>query len=167
MKRIGSWLGFTTLAAIGLTACQPEPPFDRAAEERVLRAIMARVNEAWETENLESFGELVAHDADMLNFGADINEHWTGWDALVVGLKRQFESFDETKVTPHELVVELSPSGDAAWLAQTMNMRSMMLGSLVSLEARITAVFAKRNGEWKMVQFHYSLPISESVRLGS
>ena len=40
------------------------------------------------------------------------------------------------------------------------------LDSPVELEARISAVFEKRGGDWRMVHFHYSVPISESGRLG-
>ena len=52
-------------------------------------------------------------------------------------------------------------------LAQAMGISTQFLGSPMTLEARITGVFEKRDAGWLMVQFHYSVPMSESIRLGS
>ena len=52
-------------------------------------------------------------------------------------------------------------------MAQAMEIRTTFLGSPLELEARITGVFAKQDGEWRLVQFHYSIPISEALRIGT
>jgi ketosteroid isomerase-like protein len=102
----------------------------------------------------------------MVNFGTDINDRWIGWDGLESGLRQQFEVFSETKVTPRHIDVRVSDSGDVAWIAQAMNIKTSFLGSPVDLECRISCVFTKRGDNWLLTHFHYSVPISESTNLG-
>jgi ketosteroid isomerase-like protein len=47
-----------------------------------------------------------------------------------------------------------------------MNIKTSFLGSPVDLECRITCILAKQDEGWKLVHFHYSVPISESRNLG-
>ena len=151
-------------AAMG---CDRAPTVDLEADKRNLEAVMREVNTAWETEDLTAFSRVVAHDEDMVSFGADVGERWVGWDAIEKGLQRQFEAFDDTEVTPQHIDIRVAESGRLAWIAQTMEINTKFLGSPIALEARITAVFAKRDARWLLVQFHYSVPISESQQLGS
>ena len=78
------------LALFSTTGCGSSPTVDRVAEEDRLRSIMQRINEAWQSEDLETLAGLVGRDADMTNFGPDINENWTGWEAFSKGLQQQF-----------------------------------------------------------------------------
>lgn len=149
----------------GTISCQTPPKVDIEAERQKVRAAMEEINAAWETEDMETFSRLVAHDEDMVNFGSDVADRWVGWDALKKGLGQQFEVFSKTKVTPRHTDIHLAESGRLAWLSQAMGIKTEFLGNPVELEARITGVFEKRENDWLMVQFHYSVPISESRRL--
>lgn len=156
-----------TIVAAGIfLACQKGPEVDVAAEEQKVRGIMQEINAAWESEDIEVFSKLVAHDADMVSFGADVNDRWVGWEGLEEGLSQQFEVFSNTKVTPRHVDVKVSDTGRVAWLAQAMGISTEFLDMQITLEARITAVFEKRDTGWLLVQFHYSVPMSESIRLG-
>jgi uncharacterized protein (TIGR02246 family) len=155
-----------TAALAMAMACQSAPEIDFAAEEQAVAKVMNQINAAWESEDLEVFARLVAHDADMVNFGADANDRWVGWEGLEAGLRQQFEVFSDTKVTPGEVDIHVSRSGNVAWLAQAMSMSMEFLGSPMTLEARITCVFERRGADWRLVQFHYSVPMSESMRMG-
>ncbi|MFQ6092017.1 MAG: nuclear transport factor 2 family protein [bacterium] len=146
--------------------CQTAPKVDLAVEKQEVRAVMEKINAAWEAEDMEAFSRHVIHDEGMVNFGTDVAERWVGWEALKEGLQRQFEAFSDTKVTPHHIDIHVSGTGTTAWLAQAMTVSTKFLDKPVELEARITGVFEKRGPDWLMVQFHYSVPISESRRLG-
>lgn len=155
------------LLAAGTTlACRAAPKVDVAAEERKLGEAMERINTAWESEDMSAFSQLVVHDEDMVSFGADVADRWVGWEGLEQGLRQQFEAFSDTEVTPRHVNIRVSDTGKVAWLAQAMSISTKFLGNPVTLEARITAVFEKRDTDWRMVQFHYSVPMSESMRLG-
>jgi uncharacterized protein (TIGR02246 family) len=149
-----------------MTACQRAPEVNLAAEEQKVRGVMEKINAAWESEDLEVFSRLVVHDVDMVSFGADVNDRWVGWEGLERGLRQQFEVFSDTKVTPRHMDIHVSDTGKVAWLAQAMGIDTTFMGSPMTLEARITAVFEKRETGWRLVQFHYSVPMSESMRLG-
>ncbi|MFQ6094445.1 MAG: SgcJ/EcaC family oxidoreductase [bacterium] len=152
--------------ALGATmVCQTAPKVDVEAEKQKVRAVMEKINAAWEAEDMEAFSMLVAHDEDMVNFGTDVAERWVGWGALKEGLQRQFEVFSDTRVTPHHIDIHVSETGRVAWLAQAMGISTKFLGKPVELEARITGVFEKRGPDWLLIQFHYSVPISESRRI--
>lgn len=154
------------LIAGGMMSCQRPPQVDIEAEKQSVIAVMEKINTAWETESLETFSQVVAHDESMVNFGSDVADRWVGWEGLKKGLEQQFEVFSNTQVTPRHMDIELAKTGQLAWLAQAMGVKTEFLGNPVELEARITAVFEKRNDQWLMVQFHYSVPISEGSRLG-
>jgi uncharacterized protein (TIGR02246 family) len=153
-------------AAAILTACQGAPEVDIAAEEQAVRDVMGKINAAWESEDIGAFSRLVVHDGDMVSFGADLGDRWVGWEGLEKGLREQFDVFSETKVSPRHMDIHVSSTGNVAWLAQAMGISTKFLGSPMTLEARITGVFEKRDAGWLLVQFHYSVPMSESIRLG-
>jgi uncharacterized protein (TIGR02246 family) len=154
------------LAAVAALGCPAAPPtLDLEAEHRTLRAVMEAVNRAWENEDMEVFAQGVAHDADMVSFGADVADRWVGWEGLQRGLREQFEVFADTVVTPRHLDIKVARGGNVAWVAQAMGITTEFLGSPIAIEARFTAVFEKRDAGWRMVQFHYSIPMSESARL--
>lgn len=154
------------LVAVTMTSCQKATEVNLAAEGKKVREVMEEINAAWENEDLEAFSRLVVHDADMVSFGADVNDRWVGWEGLEQGLRQQFEVFSDTKVTPRHMDIRVSDAGNTAWLAQAMGISTTFMGSPMALEARITAVFEKRENVWRLVQFHYSVPMSESMRFG-
>jgi uncharacterized protein (TIGR02246 family) len=154
------------VALCAMVGCQTGGRVDIAADTDRLKSVMDEINRAWETEDIELFSRIVAHDADLVSFGSDVNDQWIGWEALRKGLEEQFAVFSDTRVTPHRLDVHVSKTGQVAWLAQAMAVSTRFFDSPLRLEARITSVFEKRDAEWKLVQFHYSVPISESRGLG-
>jgi uncharacterized protein (TIGR02246 family) len=150
------------MVGIGVLGCQSIQEVDLEAEKAAVAEVMDQINRAWETEDLEAFSRLVVHDEDMVSFGADVGDRWVGWSMLQQGLQFQFEAFAETKVDPQQIDIHVSPTGQTAWLAQAMEMRTSFMGSPLVLDARITGVFEKREDQWRMVQFHYSVPMSQA-----
>jgi uncharacterized protein (TIGR02246 family) len=149
-----------------LVGCQGRGKQDVDAAKQEVKTVMEQINTAWETEDLALFSRLVAHDPSMVNFGTDINDRWIGWEGLKSGLIQQFEVFSETEVTPRHIDITISASGNTAWIAQSMNIKTSFLGSPVDLECRITCILVEHSDTWKLVHFHYSVPISESRSLG-
>jgi uncharacterized protein (TIGR02246 family) len=155
------------LTAGFLLLCHCAMREDPGAEKARLQSVMDSVNRAWESGDTAAFSQLLAHDEDVVGLGADVDERWVGWPSIQAGLTRQFQAFSRTKVVPRHVDIHISATGRAAWLTQVMDMSTELMGTPVQLEARFTAVFEKRNGRWLLVQFHYSVPVSESRRLTS
>ena len=75
-------------------------------------------------------------------------------------VEAQFASFDGSKLTVRDEVVKASRGGDAAWFSEVVDWDTKAGGQPVSLKGcRFTGVLEKRDGAWKVVQFHASMPV--------
>lgn len=100
---------------------------------------------------------LVAHDAEMVHIGTDADEIWRGWDNLWAATIVQFEDLEAYDATLRDLTIRCS--GDVAWYFHLLDARITSRGTTTTWEgARFTGVFERREGQWKMVQTHVSLP---------
>lgn len=134
---------------------------DLNAEKAAVKETLVEMVQAMQTENLEAFSNLVAHDSDMVSFGTDEAERWVGWDALKSSLAKQFAAFDSSKISVSKQVIHVGPGGQVAWFSEIMNWKMQTNGQPVNLEGmRSTGVLEKRNGKWVFVQMHFSVPVS-------
>jgi len=80
---------------------------------------------------------------------------------LAESMKKQFESFEEAKYTSRERVIKVHKSGEVAWWSELLDMRGKAQGQPFAMEGlRITGVCEKRDGNWVVVQWHLSVPVS-------
>ena len=134
---------------------------DLEAERTEATTVVNHMIQALEAEDMNLLAKVMAHDADMVNFGTDAAERWVGWDALKESVEKQFASFDKTKLTVKDQVVKVNPSGNVAWFSEIVDWDLMAKGKPVHMEgSRITGVLEKRDGNWVIVQFHVSVPVS-------
>lgn len=134
---------------------------DNAAQLNEVKVVINGMIHAIESEDMGLLSKLFAHDEDMVNFGSDAAERWVGWDALKDSVQKQFNSFDKTKLTVRDQVVKISPLGDAAWFSETVDWDLIAEGQPTQLKGtRLTGVLEKRKGNWVIVQFHGSVPVS-------
>jgi len=124
------------------------------------KAVVDEVNKIFESEDMAAFDRIFAHDADAVSFGTDAAERFVGYDALKKSVAEQFASFDGSKLTVRDEVVKASRGGDAAWFSEVVDWDTKAGGQPVSLKGcRFTGVLEKRDGAWKVVQFHASMPV--------
>lgn len=132
-----------------------------SAPERDIQAAIERFFHAMDTQNYDLMADLIAHDATMVHIGTDVGEIWRGWDELRRATEEQFASLRYYKATIRELSIHFSRSGDVAWYSHLLDARIQSDGpEVVWRGARFTGVFEQREGRWKMVQSHVSLPES-------
>ncbi len=135
-----------------------EPAVDVEAEKATVKALIDDFVEIWETEDMELFSKIFAHDDDMRFFVVP-PERLVGWEQLNEAMQKMFESSENMQLTTRELVIKVHKSGEVAWVSCLMDSKGEMMGEPVSLEGvRFTAVVEKRNGNWVIVQFHASEP---------
>ncbi len=173
MKRIviAVWVVVLALAVVAW-ARSPVLPTSGSVEEAAaavdLEAAKVAVNsvlDQWiqvvDNENLELFSKLMAHDPDMVSFGTDAAERWVGYQSLESSMEKQFESTEESKAISRERVITVHKSGEVAWWSELYDMTGKAQGEAFALEGmRLTGVLEKRNGNWVIVQFHGSVPVS-------
>lgn len=114
-----------------------------------------------ETENMELFSKLMAHDPGMVTFGTDAAERFVGYESLENSMKKQFESTEENKAASRERVITVHKSGEVAWWSELWDWKGKAQGQPFAFEGlRVTGVLEKREGNWVCVQMHMSVPVS-------
>jgi uncharacterized protein (TIGR02246 family) len=153
-----SIFALAALAAFSFTsACAPQ--VDLGAEKAKVKIVVDQFEQVWETEDMDLFSKIMAHDADMVNFGSDAPEHFIGWEGLKTAVEQMFPALENTKITVRDQVIKVHPSGHLAWFSQFWDWELLMGGQPARLEYRFTGVLEKRNGNWVFVQFHNSVPV--------
>ena len=157
MKKLFLILG--AAACLAINSCTPG--VDIEAEKAQVQSVLDQWNQMLETENLELFSRIMAHDPDMVTFGTDAAERWVGWEALNESLQKQFESFENFEISVTNQVIKISESGTVAWFSKVADGDLLVQGEPVSLKGmRISGVLEKREGSWVIVQFHTSIPVA-------
>lgn len=125
-----------------------------------VKAVIDRFGRMWEDEDLSAFDEVVAHDDGMIVIGTDAAEYVVGFDAFRSAREQQYASYENVEFNIYNQSIKLSQSGDVAWFAETFDLFLIAGGEPVSLEGiRLTGVVEKRDGQWKVVQLHTSVPV--------
>ena len=134
---------------------------DIKAEKTKVKEVVDQFEQFWETQDMELLSRIMAHDADMVNYGSDAAEHFVGWEALKESLERMLPSLENIKITVRNLVIKVHPSGNVAWFSQVWDWDLVIEGQPVhSAGQRLSGVLEKRNENWVFVQFHNSVPVS-------
>lgn len=129
--------------------------------------IEARIEQffqAMNTQDLALMEDVLVRDEGMVHIGTDTGEIWRGWKELRAATREQFAGLESYEADIQDLTIHLSASGDAAWYSHLLDARIVSRGEEQRWKgARFTGVFEKKNGQWKMVQTHVSLPESVLV----
>ena len=140
------------------------PPVTRSVyitpEMQEVKAVIDRFGRMWEDEDLGTFDELIARDNDLIVIGTDDAEYIVGFDAFRKAREQQYASYENVEFNIYDQSIKLSQSGDVAWFSETFDLFLIAGNQSVSLEGiRLTGVLEKRDGKWKVVQLHTSVPV--------
>jgi uncharacterized protein (TIGR02246 family) len=153
VKYIASALLLMTMLYVG---CK-QPAVDVEAERVAVRNLIDKYVSAVETEDMDAYEKLVAHDTLMVNFGG-FGRPIIGWDALKKVMEGQNEMLSETTIGMSNLQIHVSADGKLAWAVCLWDLRAMMAENQVELPIRCTWVLEKRDAGWIIVHFHKSMP---------
>lgn len=124
--------------------------------------VIKTVNEfyqSFEQQDMDLMSELMAHDESMLSFGTSVSDHHKSWAEWKENHLAQFEAIDKAKINSKNLHVYQSQTGYVAWFADTTDWTLLIEKETVQMnDVRITGVLEKRDGVWKIVQIHASVP---------
>ena len=131
-----------------------------ASETEKVKSVIDQFYQLYKTQDVDLLSRIVVHDKDMVNFGTDSAEYWVGWESLKEAFQRQWKFFKKPEITYRNQVIKISQSGTVSWYSMFLDFKVMYKGKMVNWTgARTTGVLEKRNGEWKIVQFHNSMPV--------
>jgi uncharacterized protein (TIGR02246 family) len=146
-------------AFLAISACEKKVAVE--AEIAAIKSVLDQFSQVYETENLELFSRIMAHDEDMVNFGTDVAERWVGWEQFKKAVQREFDTFESPRVSVRDQVIKISRFGNVAWFSGIGDFEIVVKGEPISLKGiRTTGVLEKRDGNWVIVQFHRSIPVA-------
>ncbi len=138
-----------------------EPVIDVEAEKQKVQTWLDLWISVIETEDIEMFSKIFAHDSDMVNIGTDADEWFLGYESLKESFLKQWESFEAVEITTREVVIKVHNTGEVAWFSGLMDGKGKAMGEPFGLEGlRFTGILEKRNGNWVMVHWHISVPMA-------
>ena len=157
---IGILFAVSSLVACGTIIHGTKQKVDIEVEKARVKSVVDQFEQFWETEDMRLFSRIIAHDADMVNYGTDAAEHFVGWEALKESVEKMLPSFENTKLTAKDQVIKVHPSGNMAWFSEVVDWDGVAEGKPVRIGFRLTGVLEKRNDNWVFVQFHASVPVA-------
>ena len=127
-----------------------------------VKSVVDEFKQFWETEDMSLLSTIMAHDSDMVNYGTDANEIFVGWNALKDSIQKILPEIEKTKITVRNQHINFDMSGNVAWFSQIWDWNLVFGGQPIQLpNQRLTGVLEKRNGNWMIVQFHNSVPVTQ------
>ena len=152
MKRLILILLGTGLVLVA--ACQSK--VNQVAERQRIKAVLDSYITSIETENIDLYAKILAHDQDMVNFGTS-EPPIVGWDSLKKIIEDQNAALSQTKITASDLAIQISEEGNFAWATDLWDFKAMMGDQAIQIPVRCTWILEKRNGEWVIIHFHKSV----------
>ena len=147
------------IAFLIFASCEDKVDIEKDTDD--IKSVLNQFNKVFELEDMELLSNIVAHDDDMVNFGTDAAERWVGWKSLRESFQKQFDAYENTKISVKDQVIKMSQSADVAWFSYIMDAQIEIQGDQVNLEGiRFTGVLEKRDGKWMFVQIHTSVPVT-------
>ena len=150
------------VAFLAISGCAKQ--VDIEAEKVEVKSVLDQIVQAWETMDIEMVSKIFAHETDMVTFGTDPDEQFVGWKPLEASLQKQFDSYENPDVSVRDQLIKVSDFGNVAWFSEIMDINLVAQGEPVNVEGmRVTGVLEKRNGNWVIVQSHWSVTGAEQV----
>jgi uncharacterized protein (TIGR02246 family) len=133
------------------------------AEKALIKSVLDNYVKAVENEDIELYGQVVANDPDMVNFGTDASERIVGWDALKKALQAQFVALPGTRITVSDETVYVLSGGRFAWATSLWVFKATIAatGQAMEVPVRCTWLLEKRDKGWVIVHFHKSVGVTD------
>jgi hypothetical protein len=110
---------------------------------------------------MQGLRRIFAEGSAVVMIGAFAADPVVGWRKIEACFREGFAAASGVDFRHRDVKVRLHPGGNAAWLSCYQDARFEERGRLYDLKAvRVTWGLEKRNGEWRVVQAHWSLVAS-------
>lgn len=126
--------------------------------ESEIKKLTKEMLTAYENKDLKGYLYVYAKDSSLVAFGSGPDEKRIGYASLKKQIQRDFSQAEKIKTSVKW--INISSLGDVAWSAAELAMKVSLPKEkkLVSLAGRMTMVYIRQKGEWKIIQGHFSVP---------
>ena len=118
--------------------------------------------EAYAKRDLNGVLAFWAPDPDVTVIGSGADEKSVGLNQFTKSLIRDWSQSDKAAVNFKDIAV--SAAGAVAWFATDITFHGQIGVDKFDLPGRLTGVMEKRNGNWLLVQMHFSVPSSTQAQ---
>ena len=101
----------------------------------------------------------IAPDPDVLMYGTGADEKRIGLAGMQAQVERDWAQTDSAAFILHD--PSISAAGSVAWVSADATFKVEVGRQEMAFPARFTGVFENRDGQWLVVQAHFSLPAPE------
>ncbi len=117
---------------------------------------------AYQHRDINALAAVVATDDKFVALGTDESEVWMGWEEFKTAAEKLFGAMDEIHWEREKTQkINFSRDGNVAWFIEELTGNFVTAGEKHSCDFRFSGVCEKRDGSWKIVQFHRSVPAEE------
>ncbi len=145
--------------------CPQAPEVDVKSEKTAIKSVLEKYALANENQDMNMIEEIWCPSESIVSIGTESGERLMGFSQIRNAIQRQFDTFSETFISYRDQVIELSDDGNTAWFSQRMNYNFIFDGKAHTFkDLRYTGVLTKRDGKWKIVQTHLSVPYNPLLK---
>jgi ketosteroid isomerase-like protein len=138
-----------------------EPVVDLEAEAASVKDFLYQFEQALGSNDLELVSKFLAQDDDLVFIGTDEAEYWTGWQSVKEAFIALYATVDSWEIIVDKQTIKVHKSAEVAWFSERFTQNVVVQGETITHDGlRLTGVLEKRNGNWILVQFHCSQPVS-------
>jgi uncharacterized protein (TIGR02246 family) len=127
--------------------------------EKAVREVLDALWDAFSRKDADAWMRLFSAEEDVVLIGSGGDEWRVGPAEVRANMERDFAQADSLAARYGDLNV--SGRGDVAWAACPVSIRVRAGDEEVAFDIRTTVVFEQRDGQWRIAQFHGSLPAGE------
>jgi len=133
--------------------------FDKAKEEAAIKLVLEKYALANENQDIGMIEEIWCPSESIVSYGTEGHEKLVGFVEIKNAVQNQFDNFSDTYISYRDQIIEINDTGNSAWFSEIINYNFILDGEANSFEGlRYTGVLVKRDGKWKLVQTHMSVP---------
>lgn len=134
----------------------------QTSDLQLTEELLNKLLKSQELGDIELFSSCFDHSSQVINIGTDIDEYWMGWTDFFTYMKKMIHLRKELKITSKNTQIRISENAAMAWYSQLIDTSIETKGNPFRLEGfRHTGVMLKIGHQWKIVQSHTSIPLTE------
>lgn len=132
---------------------------------RIVNAKLDKLVEAFEKTDIETHTNIWALDDSLRVYGVYRGNNFNGWDELKAHFEKASKNISESRIEVLEKNVNISDDNKTAWFSMLCNQYVKMNKTERELSGlRYTGIMQIISGDWRIVQFHGSIPLNISIR---
>ena len=106
---------------------------------------------------MENFMNFFLQDDRTTYFGTDPHELWYGIRQVKENVEENFRTYGKWSIMSKNLVVH--QFGEVAAFTDEVELAARLRESSIAEDARMSGVLIRKDGQWKIVQAHFSLGV--------